>query len=979
MAGAALSETVPSPLLVPYHQDPLPLLADHILDHHTADLSQVVILLPHLQPAARLRHCLLHAASRRQRPALLGPRITTLRQWAERHCGDTPVLSRHAAELMLAEALLQHPVMVGDDQPWRLVDSLLQLFDELTLHAVHLPDDLEQFTQQLLTAYGMPAGTSGLSREAKLVHTLWRAWQEQLHAQETRDASSAYLAALGASLSAAAGITTETHFYLAASPELTPAEIAWAAALAGQGRLTWVCHGLPEHAVGSADYHPDAPLQGLFHKININYKSVNYSDTLTSLINCVYTLEPTALKSRAEAYAAQQPVSPAQDRLHLLHAGEAEQEARAIALQVRRWLLEGATRIGIVAEDRRLARRVRALLERAEITVQDHAGWALSTTSAASVLERWLQAVEEDFAALPLLDVLKSPFVFSGQNRAEWLAAIYRFEQDVVQHENIGRNLTRYRKHLAYRQARLPASFAAASRAVAELLNKIEYAAAPLLLFQAGKSHRPEDLLNAAEESLRRLGITAAWTTDAAGQSVLRELRAMRQALPGRSLRMRWPDFRTWLGRTLERVNFIPVVNDERVQLLTLQQTAYAHFDALVIAGVDAANWPGAADSSPYFNSAVRHELALPTAHAIRTRRFHSFRRLLQSAPAVLLTVCREQQGQPVRPSPWLELLQTFHQLAYRQSLEDHTLAALLQDRRSEVFRADTADLPAPLRYPQPSVPTLLLPATLSAHAHQQIIDCPYQFFAARCLGLKPVEALRARLEKSDYGERIHRILSAFHRGQPGLPGPFSEPLTPVTRAAAEQLLAAISRAVFAQDLEDNFEHRGWLQQWLATLPYYLDWQTERAQQWQVAACELELQRSWPELAIKGRIDRIDNSVDGCAVLDYKTGATLPSQNDIESGEAIQLPFYALLAQDHEHPVTQVAYIAIGNEKISTAAQLEGAMLSHITQATAERLQQVMQDMRAGQPLPAWGDEKTCRYCTMAGLCRKQMWLSEPA
>lgn len=966
-------------LLAHYHQDPLPLLADHILDQHLADLCQVIVLLPHLQPTDRLRHCLLHAARQRQLPALLGPHITTLHQWAEQRPSDKPVLSRHAAELMLAEALLQHPGLAGTDQPWGLVDSLLQLFDELTLHAVQLPENLEQFTQQLLTAYGMSAATVGLSREAKLVHTLWRAWHEQLHALETHDASSAYLAALAETLSPAPAAAARNHFYLVAGPELTPAEIAWATALAGQGRLTWVCHGLPRDAVSRTDYHPDAPLKTLFHDIDIYYKSYCYNDNLTSFINSVYTLEPTVLKSRAEAYAAQQPVSPAQDRLRVLHAAEAEREARAIALQVRRWLLQGATRIGIVAEDRRLARRARALLERAEIAVQDHAGWALSTTSAASVLERWLQAVEEDFAALPLLDVLKSPFVSSGAERAEWLAATYRFEQDVVQHENIGRNLARYRKHLAYRQARLPASFTVASRAVAALLDKIEHAATPLLLFQAGKSHRPEDLLNAVEESLQRLGIATAWMTDAAGQSVLRELRAMRRALSGRTLRMRWPEFRLWLGRTLERANFTPVVSDERVQLLTLQQTACTHFDALIIAGVDAATWPGIAETSPYFNSAVRHELALPTAHDVRTRRFHYFRRLLQSAPAVLLTVCREQQGQPVRPSPWLELLQTFHQLAYRQSLEDHTLAALLQDARSEVFRADTTELPAPMHYPWAGVPAALLPATLSAHAYQQMMDCPYQFFAARCLGLKPVEALRARLEKSDYGERVHRILSAFHCGQRGLPGPFSKPLTTDTRAAAELRLAEISRAVFAQDLEDNFEHRGWLQQWLTTLPHYLDWQTERAQQWQVAACELELQHSWPAVEITGRIDRIDRSEEGCAVLDYKTGAALPSQTDIESGEAIQLPFYAALAQDYDLPVTQVAYIAIGNEKISAAAQLAGAALSRVTQASTERLHHVMQDMRDGQPLPAWGDEKTCRYCTMAGLCRKQMWLSEPA
>ena len=978
MSGAARSATATSPLLVPYHQDAFPLLAEHILKRHGADLSQVVILLPQLHTATRLRHCLLHAARQQRLPALLGPHITTLRQWLQAYSDDTPLLSSHAAELLLAEALLEHPALLAEDQPWRLVDSLLPLFEELTLHAVQLPADLEQFTHRLFTTYGMAAPTRGLSREAKLVHTLWRAWQEQLHAHATHDSSSAHVCALGASLDSAANSPAVTHLYLAASPELTPAELAWGTAFAQQGRLTWVCHGLPEVAVGADDYHPDAPVQALLNKILISYNSDHYNNNLTSLINCVFSLEPTPLKQRAEAYAAQQPTSPAQGRIRLVQGGEPEQEARAIALQVRRWLLSGHTHIGIVTEDRRLARRLRALLERAEITLQDHAGWALSTTSAASVLERWLQTVEEDFAALPLLDVLKSPFIFPDQNRSELLATVYRFEEDVVHHENIGRNLARYRKHLAYRQARLPSNFAAASQAVLELLKQIEHAATPLLLFQAGKSHRPEDLLNALEESLHRLGITRAWTADAAGQLLLRELRAMRQSLHGRTLRMRWSDFRAWLARTLERANFIPSGTDDRVQLLSLEQTAYTHFDVLVIAGVDATDWPGTTDPSPYFNSAVRHELALPTARTRRTRRLHYFRRLLQSAPEVLLTVCREQQGHPVRPSPWLELLQTFHQLAYRQSLEDATLITMLQASDSEVFCSDTTALPTPMPYPQPQVPTALLPASLSASSHQQMIDCPYQFYAARCLRLKPPEALRTRLEKSDYGERVHRILSAFHRGLPGLPGPFTETLTPVTRAAAAAMLATISRAVFAQDLEDNFEHRGWLHQWLATAPYYLDWQSERAQQWQVAACEIELQQHWLDMAIQGRLDRIDTSPEGCAIIDYKTGKP-PSQYDVETGEAIQLPFYALLAQGQDRPITRVEYVALGNEKVAGAAQLGGAQLQQLTQATAERLAQIMHDLHAGQALPAWGDDKTCNLCTMDGVCRKQMWLNPPS
>ena len=42
--------------------------------------------------------------------------------------------------------------------------------------------------------------------------------------------------------------------------------------------------------------------------------------------------------------------------------------------------------------DRKLVRRLRAVLEHANIAVNDAAGWALATTSAAVVIEWWLTA-----------------------------------------------------------------------------------------------------------------------------------------------------------------------------------------------------------------------------------------------------------------------------------------------------------------------------------------------------------------------------------------------------------------------------------------------------------------------------------------------------------------------------------------------------------------------------------------------------------
>jgi ATP-dependent helicase/nuclease subunit B len=275
---------------------------------------------------------------------------------------------------------------------------------------------------------------------------------------------------------------------------------------------------------------------------------------------------------------------------------------------------------------------------------------------------------------------------------------------------------------------------------------------------------------------------------------------------------------------------------------------------------------------------------------------------------------------------------------------------------------------------PAPAPGPALLPQSYSASAYQQLIDCPYQFYAARCLSLAPPEAVREALEKSDYGERVHRCLQAFHGDVPELPGPFSGRLTAARRDEAESLLRRISQAVFAADLEDNFLHRGWLQRWLDKIPLYLDWQMEREERWRVAAVEQKATQSalLPGITLQGRLDRIDSDGPQHAIVDYKTGH-IPRVEEVECGEAVQLPFYALLAGD-EMAVNEVSYLALDQEKVTNKVTLEDEALQELSQGVGERLAAVVSELQAGGRLPAWGDEKSCGFCPMAGVCRRQAW-----
>ena len=954
---------------MPYGESILAAAANCIVErctHRLPLLNQVVVLVPDLQQGPRLRRALMTAAAAAGYDTLLGPRIETFASYlANLPLGAPAILPDDARELVLLEALRHHADLFGDADLWRVARGLLELFDQLNLQQASLPSDLAQFRQLLHRAYGVEgAAPSHLSREAEIVHTLWRAWHQQLEAEHAVDRNTWYLGALGASLRS---IDADNCFFAIGYSELRPAESAWLERLIQRGQAEVILHG----KLGGHGYHPDAPLQVLVQQLRAPLSENVAASPRSEALSAAFDIDAGNLQQRAAMLRAAHPHSPLAGRLGVFAAADSEQEARAVELQIRQWLLAGKRRIGIVTEDRRLARRIRALLERAGILLSDSGGWALSTTSSATVIERWLQAVEEDFAHQPMMDLLKSPFLLPDDpdQAATYRRAIYRLEQDIVLHENIPRGLDRFRKHLQYRQRRLGWS-PQAGAAVHALLDRLAHAAEPLSGMVRGRERPLSHFVAALLESLERLGVLHPLEGDAAGAQVIQQLERLQQAARYRPLTADWFAFRSWLGAALERSHYRPTGGNARVQLLSLEQCTLVEFEGLLLAAAEHEFLPGRPDVSPYFNDGVRRELGLRGWRERLALRLHHFRRVLESAPQVVVTYRREQDGEELLPSPWLEAIQSLHELAYDDDLSERNLGELLADERSQVQSPDQAPLPAPAGNPHAPVPAARIPQTISVAAHQHLLDCPYQFFAADCLRLKPVEEIREALEKSDYGERVHRCLEAFHGGVSGLPGPFAPRLQADNRDEAVALLREISDAVFARDLEDNFIHRGWLKRWLAMIPDYIDWQLHRERQWQPTQIERSLERPLTGLwRLRGRLDRVDrNDDDRRAVVDYKTGA-IPTPEQVTFGEAVQLVSYAMLLDD----VDQVEYLQL-DKQIKSTARLEGETLTTLRDSVRARLIEILDALAAGTGLPAWGDPATCAHCQMAGLCRRQTW-----
>lgn len=649
-------------------------------------------------------------------------------------------------------------------------------------------------------------------------------------------------------------------------------------------------------------------------------------------------LEEYEQRAMVKVFDVREMDVPAQAPLFFA-ATSLEQEARAVAMQVRRWLADGKRNIAIVAQDRVVARRARALLERAEIMVADESGWTFATLSVSTVLDRWLTALQSDFYHHDLLDLLKSPFIFADMTAGERKAAVYQLEQ-LLRKQGVVAGLEKF---VALTEQEV---------ALHQPLARLRQAAD--LLVQNKKQTLAEWLV-ALRQSLNMLGIDAGLQQDDAGQQLLRALEIWRQELHSDEGSYRFAEWRRWLAQQLDIATFRDSSIDSPVHFTHLAATRWRSFDAVLLLGCDADHLPSAGDGGRWFNDAVRSTLGLPTRSFHATRQHDDLRALLAMNSEVLVTWQREQDGEARLLSPFLQMLRDAYEQTHGDDLNERELLAYLATEDAQhVELAQSAQ-------PAPSVSPDSVPGSISISGYNSLVACPYQYYARHILKLNELDEVQEAIEKRDYGERVHTILQRFHERYPL-----------VMQGDAEEMVAAlqrISEEVFEDLLEQDFSARAWLARWMQSLPAYLEWQTTReAEGWRYAGSEQDF--NWPleGIRLRGRIDRLDVRGDEKLVLDYKTQSDQLLRNKLkEPGEDVQLACYA-----YAHEAADAAFVSIENGKVKQIAPKEDVPL--LAQLNAERLVEVVGKVRAGAGFPANGIDMVCAYCEVRGVCRKGEW-----
>ena len=620
---------------------------------------------------------------------------------------------------------------------------------------------------------------------------------------------------------------------------------------------------------------------------------------------------------RVVALRLHQPADAGDICLH--QAQDPEDEAERAATCVLNHIEQGRAPVALVAQDRILTRRVRALLAERGVMLRDETGWTLSTTRAAATVMGLLRAAAWDVSTDGVLDWAKNAPAFDASA-------------------------------LALLEARLRRSGTRDWRAVpAEDATTLQILA---MRESLQKKRVLSEWLQALRSALRGAGQWQALVEDTAGQALLAALRLQsgaETAFADISRRMDQHAFVAWASQALEAARFLPP-HPERAQVVILpaSQLLGRVLAAVVFPGCDEVRLPASPETPGLWTSAQRRLLGLPQRDQLAQLARASWHYALCS-PHIDVLWRASEGGERLMPSPFVQEL----------LLRKPVLAADPRVLRSL--------LPVPGVMPRPIGADLPV-ARLSASAYEDLRRCPYRFFALRQLRLQESDELDTELGKRDFGNWLHALLKHFHEALAANP-------TLLSGLRRVMIDAAADRATQELGLTHS-EFLPFAASWPRVRASYLKWQDDH-EAGGAAFVQAEAWKEMPlgdDLTLAGRIDRIDHLADGCAlVIDYKTEARAKTAERIKHpSEDTQLAFYAALLHDD---TLAAVYLNVGELQTTHAYRQPGIV--ELRDQLVTGIQDDMQRIAGGARMPALGEGTACDFCTARGLCRKDFWESD--
>ena len=436
--------------------------------------------------------------------------------------------------------------------------------------------------------------------------------------------------------------------------------------------------------------------------------------------------------------------------------------------------------------------------------------------------------------------------------------------------------------------------------------------------------------------------------------------------------------------RSLAREQIYQVETGEvPVQVMGLLEAAGMQFDQLWVMGLHEEIWPSPARANPFLPIKLQRQEKLPHASAQRELEYacRITDRLVASAKTVIFSTPLSDAGRELRPSP---LLKQFPSATIKQAEEINYAALIFANRSIEQLNDEQA----------PKVEDAQASGGTGLFKDQAA--CPFRAFAKHRLGAKSLAEPDIGLNPMERGQLVHDCLQCFwgkistHKQLIDLTeGALALNINEcaanvINRFKAKHPFTATARFMLIEQNRLQTMMHEWLSLERERQPFAV---VEREQE---HTCKIE------GLRIQTRLDRVDKLPDGSLVIiDYKTGKVKIASWMDERPDEPQLPFYAILKEDHISAVVfgqirrgEMKFVGLaedpggigGKENISGIPDVKTLSNSRISKDFEDwqglfdfwdqNLTTLAQNFRDGDACVDPYKNNTCDYCDLGTLCR---------
>jgi ATP-dependent helicase/nuclease subunit B len=630
--------------------------------------------------------------------------------------------------------------------------------------------------------------------------------------------------------------------------------------------------------------HPQYALKELLASMGVVRQQIENIQEKTrhiARIQCLQTIfQPPAATSGWSKVDL--PLPEGMRGIQLIVADSPADEARMIAVALRKTVDTPGKTAALVTPDRDLARRVVSQMQRFGIAVDDSAGEPLLDTPPGVLLRLVAEFLISKASPVSVLAILRHPLAAAGREASQCRALSRILDKEYLRGVRPAPGLKPLRMGIKNTHPELGL-----------LLSELETQAKTFTHWLSTKKPiAPRELLQEhirltqwLASTTQETGENRLWMGDTGNQlaTALAELSPHLDTLPVIDPQSYPAFFEALLGDKMFRPRY---GKHPRLHILSPIEARLQSYDRVILGSLNEEMWPARPVADPWMSRPMREAFGLPPLERSIGQSAQDFFQLVASAEEILLTRAKKSEGKPTVPSRWLVRMETL--LAGKdqktfEKISDHSFyeqAKTIIDKPAQIL---------PIVRPEPKPPLSARPRRINATAVETWQRDPYMIYAKHILKLKALRKLDEEPGPADFGTLVHDTLKHFaDRFPENLP-----------QNAYDELLIS-GREVFDKLLNRPAVATLWWPRFEALAAWFIEHDRERREQGLRIVTERE--GSWPldvdgeSFTLTTRIDRLEIAADGnAAIVDYKTGS-LPNNTDIKNGLAAQLPMEGLIA-----------------------------------------------------------------------------------